>query len=54
MSGGWACPPGYLMFQGKCFKIFNEETEDMMDAEMRCREDQGNLARPSTNPEVCT
>jgi hypothetical protein len=47
----WGCPPGYLMFEGNCYKIVRQE-KSFSDAELFCQQDGGAIAKPVTKAQV--
>ena len=43
----WGCPVDYYMVLGKCFKLFRE-SKSQMEAQMKCKENNGLLVQPKT------
>lgn len=43
----WGCPDDYYMVLGKCYKLFRE-SKNQMEAQMKCKENHGQLVQPKT------
>ena len=49
----WECPPGYLLFQEKCYKLIREKKTHVR-AQRYCEQEGngGQIAAPYTNMQV--